>query len=433
MSKILFSKDKDFKSEFAALITANRSDDEEVSSIVRQILEDVRSNGFSALQKYTRKFDQFELEPKNLAVSEVDLAKAEAACDAQDLEALDFAARRILAFHERQVPKNERYQDETGVELGWRWTPVEAAGLYVPGGRAAYPSSVLMNAIPARVAGVTRLVMVSPAPGGEINPLALAAAKRAGVTEIYRVGGAQAIAALAYGADPIFPVDTIAGPGNAYVAEAKRQVYGRVGIDSIAGPSEIFVVSDSDNDPAWIAADLLSQAEHDPTSQSILVTDNEKFAKAVAKETELQIAQSPRAEIMSAAWSNNSAIVVVRSLMDEAPTLVDQAAPEHLELAVSEPEALFEKIHHAGAVFLGRHTPEAIGDYVAGPDHVLPTGRTARFASGLSVLDFMKRTSIVSCTEAAVQKIGPSAVRLANAEGLAGHAKSVSLRLKQNK
>ena len=433
MSKILFSKSENFQTEFSNLITVSRGGGEEVGAVVRQIIEEVRRNGFSALQSYSRKFDSFELSLENVAVSDEELMLAEAACDAADLEALDFAAKRILDFHEKQFPENKRYIDGEGVELGWRWAPVEAAGLYVPGGRAAYPSSVLMNAIPAKVAGVSRLVMVSPASGGEINPLALAAAKRAGVTEVYRVGGAQAIAALAYGADPILPVDTIAGPGNAYVAEAKRQVYGKVGIDSIAGPSEIFVVADSDNDPAWIAADLLSQAEHDPTSQSLLVTDSDPFAKAVAKEIDAQIALSSRAEIMNAAWRTNSAIIVVESIWDEAPALVDLAAPEHLELAVSDPEALFGKIKHAGAVFLGKFTPEAIGDYVAGPDHVLPTGRTARFASGLSVIDFMKRTSIISCSEDAVRKVGPSAERLAKAEGLPGHAKSVSLRLQPRK
>ncbi|GJL90757.1 histidinol dehydrogenase [Hyphococcus sp.] len=425
----LSNSSDDFAAAFDAFIAKDRDGGANVSVVVREVIANVRSQGLDALKSYTEKFDGFELTDANLRVTEAEIDKAEAACNRDDLEALDFAAERIRAYHEKQLPEDMRYTDELGVTLGWRWTCVDAAGLYAPGGRAAYPSSVLMNAIPAKVAGVKRLALVTPAPKGDMNPLVLAAAKRAGVDEIYRIGGAQAIAALAYGSGPINPVDVIVGPGNAYVAEAKRQVFGQVGIDSVAGPSEILVVSDGKSDPNWIAADLLSQAEHDPSSQSVLITDDVAFAGGVEAAVKVQLAENPRREIAEAAWKNNSAIIVVESLND-APRLVDRIAPEHLELAVDDPEALLKKVRHAGAVFLGRYTPEAVGDYVAGPDHVLPTARAARYASGLSVLDFMKRTSIIGCDEKALSKIGPKAERLADAEGLPAHAKSVRVRLR---
>ena len=419
-----------FDEEFARFVAHDRDDSEDLRAVVFDIVRDVRKDGLSALEQYTSKFDGFELSADNIQVSQEDVARAEAACDADDLSALDYAAARIRDYHEKQLPEDKRYTDQEGVLLGWRWNSVDAAGLYAPGGRAAYPSSVLMNAIPAKVAGVARLALATPAPNGEMNPLVLAAAKRAGVDEIYRIGGAQAIAALAYGAGPIAPVDVIVGPGNAYVAEAKRQVFGDVGIDSVAGPSEILVVADDQNDPAWIAADLLSQAEHDPSSQSILITPVAAFADHVAAAVEAQLRASPREVVARAAWDDNSAIIVVDSL-DRAPELVDRIAPEHLELAVEDPESLMAKIRHAGAIFLGRHTPEAVGDYVAGPDHVLPTARAARYASGLSVLDFMKRSSIIGCSEDALSRIGPPAARLADAEGLPNHAQSIRIRQKQ--
>ena len=425
----LDNSDASFKTAFDAYIAKDRDGGADVAATVREIISDVRNGGIEALTKYTAKFDQFELTTENLRVTAEDIDRAEAACDRDDLAALNFAAARIRAYHEKQLPEDLRYTDDQGVTLGWRWTCVDAAGLYAPGGRAAYPSSVLMNAIPAQVVGVARLAMVTPAPNGEMNPLVLAAAKRAGVTEIYRIGGAQAIAALSFGAAPIAPVDVIVGPGNAYVAEAKRQVFGQVGIDSVAGPSEILVVADGKNNPDWIAADLLSQAEHDPSSQSILITDDAAFADKVAAAVNTQLASSTRREIAAAAWSNNSAIIVVASL-DQAPALVDRIAPEHLEFAVDDAEALLNKVRHAGAIFLGRHAPEAIGDYVAGPDHVLPTARAARYASGLSVLDFMKRTSIIGCDATALAKIGPAAAQLADAEGLPSHAQSIRVRLK---
>lgn len=420
----------DFEAAFDAFAMRERDESGDVAGAVREIVASVRKEGFGALQDYTRRFDGFELTEDNICVSVDEIVRAEASCDADNLKALDFTAARIRAYHEKQLPQDARYTDDQGVMLGWRWTPVEAAGLYAPGGRAAYPSSVLMNAIPAKVAGVSRLAMVTPAPKGELNPLVLAAAKRAGVDEIYRIGGAQAIAALAYGAGPVAAVDVIVGPGNAYVAEAKRQVFGHVGVDSIAGPSEILVVADSHNNPDWIAADLLSQAEHDPSSQSVLITDDAAFADKVEAEITAQLAISSRREIAEAAWNENSAIIIVESL-DQAPALVDRIAPEHLELAVDDPEKLLSQVRHAGAIFLGRHAPEAVGDYVAGPDHVLPTARAARYASGLSVLDFMKRTSIIGCDEAALKEVGPAAARLADAEGLPSHAQSVRLRLKK--
>lgn len=429
MVRRLDSADPGFERAFAALVEAPREAEADVKTAVSAIVRDMRARGFEALADLTRKFDRFELTANNVAVTAAEIDAAEAACPRDALDALDLAAARIRAYHEKQRPEDLRYTDDQGVTLGWRWTPVEAAGLYAPGGRAAYPSSVLMNAVPAKVAGVSRLALCVPAPGGALSPLVLAAAKRAGIDEVFRVGGAQAIAAMAYGAGPIRPVDVIVGPGNAYVAEAKRQVFGRVGVDSIAGPSEILVVADGANDPEWIAADLLSQSEHDPSSQSILMTDDAGFAARVAAAVEAQLAASPRRAVAEAAWKANGAIIVLASL-DEAPALVDRLAPEHLELAVADPEALLARVRHAGAVFLGRYAPEAIGDYLAGPDHVLPTSRAARYASGLSVLDFMKRTSIIGCGPEGLAAIGPAAARLADAEGLPSHAQSVRLRLK---
>ena len=429
MARRLNIVDASFDRDFAAFLAQDRDDGVDVAAAVAAIVADVRRDGFGAVEKYTKTFDKFGIDEKSVAVGADDIDRMLSQCDPEDIKALEFAAERIRAYHEKQLPQDMRYKDDMGVTLGWRWTAVDAAGLYAPGGRAAYPSSVLMNAIPARIAGVNRLVMTTPTPRGEANPLVFAAARIAGIDEIYRIGGAQAVAALAYGAGPIAPVDVIVGPGNAYVAEAKRQVFGRVGIDSVAGPSEILVVADGENDPAWIAADLLSQAEHDPSSQSVLITDDAAFADAVCAAVETQLANSPRAEIAGAAWRDNSAVIVVGALDDAAP-LVDAIAPEHLELAVADPEALLSKVRHAGAVFLGRHTPEATGDYVAGPDHVLPTARAARYASGLSVLDFMKRTSIIGCDAQSLGAIGPAAARLADAEGLPAHAQSIRIRLK---
>jgi histidinol dehydrogenase len=430
MAKRMNSADAGFKQAFDAFIAQDREGGADVAAVVRDIIAAVRADGLAAVKTYTQKFDGFALTDGTIKVSADEIDRAEAACQPDDLAALDFAAARIRSYHERQMPRDERYTDDMGVMLGWRWICVDAAGLYAPGGRAAYPSSVLMNAIPAKVAGVARLAMATPTPNGEMNPLVLAAAKRAGIDEIYRIGGAQGIAALAFGAGTIAPVDVIVGPGNAYVAEAKRQVFGYVGIDSVAGPSEILVVADGKNNPEWIAADLLSQAEHDPSSQSILITDDGGFADKVSAAVDEQLAASPRREVAEAAWKNNSAIIVVSSLV-YAPALVDRIAPEHLELAIDDPEAMLANVRHAGAIFLGRHTPEAVGDYVAGPDHVLPTARAARYASGLSVMDFMKRSSIIGCDAAALAKIGPAAALLADAEGLASHAKSVRVRLKE--
>lgn len=429
MARKLNTNDASFDGDFAAFLALDRDDGADVGTVVTAVVAAVRADGFDAVRKYTQTFDKFEIDAQSARVTAVDVDRMAASCDREDIAALEFAAARIRAYHEKQIPQDMRYKDDAGVTLGWRWTSVDAAGLYAPGGRAAYPSSVLMNAIPAQVAGVKRLVMTTPTPNGEANPLVFAAARIAGVDEIYRIGGAQAIAALAYGAGPIQPVDVIVGPGNAYVAEAKRQVFGRVGIDSVAGPSEILVVADNKNDPAWIAADLLSQAEHDPSAQSILITDDDGFAEAVAGRVEEQLRKSPRADIAGAAWRENSAIIVVGAL-DACAPLIDAIAPEHLELAVDDPEAVLAQIRHAGAVFLGRHTPEATGDYVAGPDHVLPTARAARYASGLSVMDFLKRTSIIGCDAGALAQIGPAAARLADAEGLTSHAQSIRIRLK---
>ncbi|MEJ7926038.1 histidinol dehydrogenase [Sphingobium sp. AN641] len=425
----LDSRAPGFADAFTALVNARREADEDVSRDVTAILKAVRDGGDATLAGYTRRFDGHDLDATGWAVEP---AACRAALDglSRDLrEALELAAARITAYHEKQKPADSDGVDGAGVRLGARWSAVDAAGLYVPGGRAAYPSSVLMNVIPAKVAGVSRIAMVTPTPGGEINPLVLAAAAIAGIEEIWRVGGAQAVAALAYGTDRIRPVDVITGPGNAWVAEAKRQLYGVVGIDMVAGPSEIVVVADGLNDPEWIAADLLSQSEHDPTSQSILFTDDDALADAVAAAAERQIPMLRTAAVARTSWDANGAIIRVGDL-EEAMPLVNRLAPEHLELAVEDPEPLFEAVRHAGSVFLGRMTPEAVGDYVAGPNHVLPTGRRARFSSGLSVLDFMKRTSFLSLNPQALEAIGPAAVALAEAEGLPAHAASVALRLR---
>ena len=413
---------------FAALIEQDREAEEDVSRIVKTIVADVRARGDTALIELSARLDRVELTPDTLRVTPGEITAAERSCPADVKDALRLAASRIEAYHTRQLPKDESFTDAAGATLGWRWGPLSSVGLYVPGGTASYPSSVLMNAVPARVAGVERLVMVTPASGGAINPLTLVAAVIAGVSEIYRIGGAQAVAALAYGTATIAPVDKIVGPGNAYVAAAKREVFGRVGIDSIAGPSEILVVADGANDPAWIAADLLSQAEHDSSSQSILITDDSGFADSVAAEMERQLAGLPRREIAARSWNGHGAIVVVARLEDAA-ALVNRIAPEHLEIATADPHAFFARVKHAGAAFLGRHTPEAIGDYIAGPNHVLPTSRTARFSSGLSVLDFLKRTSVLALDADALSKLAPAALAMAEAEGLGAHARSIAIRL----
>ncbi|RZF65603.1 histidinol dehydrogenase [Sphingomonas populi] len=424
----LSTSDPAFDRDFTALVNARREVDADVARDVRTIVASVRDEGDAALAAFTQKFDGHDLHATGWRIENSEWIAAYEALAPDLRAALDLAAARIAAYHEKQKPADSDTTDSAGVRLGARWNAIEAAGIYIPGGRAAYPSSVLMNAIPARVAGVERLVMVTPTPKGEINPLVLAAAHIAGVDEVWRVGGAQAVAALAYGTQRIGAVDVITGPGNAWVAEAKRQLYGLVGIDMVAGPSEIVVVADGKNDPAWIAADLLSQSEHDPTSQSILFTDDAAFADAVAEAVDLQIGLLSTAKTARESWDTNGAIIVTATL-EEAIPLVDRLAPEHLELACDDPQTLFDRVRHAGSVFLGRHTPEAIGDYVAGPNHVLPTGRRARFASGLSVLDFMKRTSFLQLDPASLAAIGPAAVALAETEGLPAHAKSVALRL----
>lgn len=421
--------DEDFAGRFAALQAMKREQSVDVNEAVAAIIDDVRQRGDDALIALTEKYDRQTLNAETLRIGDDEIDAAMQACAPETKAALELAAQRISDFHLRQKPEDARFTDAAGVEMGHRWTPVDAAGLYVPGGLANYPSSVLMNAIPARVAGVGRVVMVVPTPDGQINPLVLVAAKLAGVDEIYRIGGAQAIAALAYGTKSIEPVNVIVGPGNAYVAAAKKQVFGQVGIDMIAGPSEILVVADQENDPAWMAADLLSQAEHDEVAQSILICDDDAYADAVAAAVESALKTLPRQDIARASWENFGAILVVDDLHAQAPELVNQLAPEHLELAVAEPDTMADKIRHAGAIFLGRHTPEAIGDYIAGPNHVLPTARAARYASGLSVLDFMKRSSLVKCDPDALAAIGPAAVRLAEEEGLQAHGRSIAIRL----
>lgn len=418
----------DFEARFAAFLTTKREVSADVDARVADIIADVRARGDAALIDWTGKLDRFDAGKAGLRVTEAEIDAAVAAVRPEVMDALKLARTRIESHHARQMPRDERYTDAIGVELGSRWTAIEAVGLYVPGGTASYPSSVLMNAVPAKVAGVDRLVMVVPTPDGEVNPLVLAAARLAGVDEVYRIGGAQAIAALAYGTESVRPVAKIVGPGNAYVAAAKRRVFGTVGIDMIAGPSEVLIIADRDNDPDWLAADLLAQAEHDAAAQSILITDDAGLAEAVEQAVERQLAVLPRGAIASASWADYGAVILVESL-DKAIPLSDRVAPEHLELAVADPEALLARIRNAGAVFVGHHTPEAVGDYVGGTNHVLPTARSARFSSGLGVLDFVKRTSILKVPPMALREIGPAAVTLAEVEGLGGHARSVSIRL----
>lgn len=424
----LNSRDKNFEAAFAELLGQKREVSADVDQAVATIIADVRKRGDAALIDLSRKFDHIDLAKTGIAVPFAEVEAAVAECDKETLDALEFAQSRIVEHHQRQLPKDDRYRDKAGVELGHRWTAVESVGLYVPGGLASYPSSVLMNAVPAKVAGVPRIVMVVPAPRGELNPLVLAAAHIAGVTEIYRVGGAQAVAALAYGTETIRPVVKIVGPGNAYVAAAKRQVFGTVGIDSIAGPSEVLVIADRHNNPEWIASDLLAQAEHDTAAQSILMTDDAAFAEAVGSAVARQIQTLPRGNIAGESWNVFGAIVVLSSL-DEAPPLADRIAAEHLEIATANAEELAAKIRNAGAIFLGNVTPEVIGDYVSGSNHVLPTARSARFSSGLGVLDFMKRTSILKLDGESLAALGPAAMTLARAEGLEGHRQSVAIRL----
>jgi len=428
MAITLRQSDTDFEQRFAAFLTTKREVSADVDAAVREIVQRVRAEGDKALIDYTLKFDRADLTRLGIAVSRDDVAKAYAEADPQTVEALRFARDRIRSHHERQKPKDDRYTDAAGVELGSRWTAIEAVGLYVPGGTASYPSSVLMNAVPAKVAGVERIVIVVPAPGGVINPLVLVAADIAGVSEIYRVGGAQAIAALAHGTETIRPVAKIVGPGNAYVAAAKRQVFGTVGIDMIAGPSEVLVVADGSNDPDWIAADLLAQAEHDVSAQSILITDDPTFGKSVGEAVQRQLQSLPRAETAAASWRDFGAVILVPTIEASLP-LVDRIAAEHVELAIDDAEAFLARMRNAGAVFLGRHTPEVIGDYVGGSNHVLPTARSARFSSGLSVLDFVKRTSILKLGPEQLRALAPAAIALARAEGLDAHGRSVAIRL----
>ena len=419
-----------FETEFTALLSQARETTEAVDKAVAAIIADVRARGDAALIDYTARFDGVTLSADHLRIGGEDIDAAVAGIDPGLTAALDLAATRIEAFHQAQKPVDLRLTDAAGLTLGMRWTPLDSVGLYVPGGKAAYPSSVLMNAIPARTAGVDRIAMCVPAPGGTLNPLVLAAARRAGVSEIYRVGGAQAVAALAYGTATIAPVDRIVGPGNAYVAEAKRQVFGRVGIDAIAGPSEVVVLADDANDPRLVAVDLLAQAEHDEAAQSILISDSAAFADAVTAAVAAELPSLPRAAIAGESWAHHGAVIVVRD-WTEAVALVNRLAPEHLQLMLRDPEPVFAQVRHAGAVFLGAHCPEAVGDYVAGPNHVLPTGRTARFASGLSVFDFLKRTTFAAAGADSLAIVGPAAVALAEAEGLQAHARSIALRLGQ--
>ena len=426
----LKNNDKDFETRFAELLGMKREASVDVDNAVRSIINDVRARGDAALIDLTQKFDRLDLKRTGIAVSAEEVEAAYAACSKETLDALLFACNRIADHHKRQLPTDDRYTDAAGVELGHRWTAVESVGLYVPGGLASYPSSVLMNAVPAKVAGVPRIVMVVPSPSGDLNPLVLAAAKIAGVSEIYRIGGAQAVAALAYGTETIKPVVKIVGPGNAYVAAAKRQVFGVVGIDSIAGPSEVLVIADKNNDPDWIASDLLAQAEHDTAAQSILITDDADFATAVEKAVRRQLEILPRGNIAGESWNTFGATIILGSLSEAVP-LADRIAAEHLEIATADAEDLAKRIRNAGAIFIGSVTPEVIGDYVSGSNHVLPTARSARFSSGLGVLDFMKRTSILKLDSAALAKLGPAAMTLARSEGLEGHRRSVEIRLEK--
>ncbi len=428
MPQFLDVQDADFEARFAALLGMKREDSPDVDATVAGIIADVRARGDAAVIELTSKFDKLDLTPETLAFSREEIEAQIATVAPTERAALELAAARIKAYHARQIPQDDMWQDETGATLGWRWTPVSAAGLYVPGGLASYPSSVLMNAIPAKVAGVERLVVVCPTPNGVVNPLVLLAAEIAGVDQVYRIGGAQAVAALAYGTETIAPVDKITGPGNAFVAAAKRRVFGKVGIDMIAGPSEILVIADKENNPDWIALDLLSQAEHDASAQSILITDDAGFGQAVAAAVEARLETLARRAIAGESWRDFGAVIVVRDLA-QAAALSNRVAPEHLELCVADPEGLSAQITHAGAIFLGAYTPEAIGDYIGGPNHVLPTARSARFSSGLSVLDFVKRTTLAKMTPASLRAIGPAAEVLAKSESLQAHGLSVRARL----
>jgi histidinol dehydrogenase len=430
MPLLLDSRSADFAERFAAFLAVKREAAQDVEQTVRRIIDEVKRNGDRALTQLSLEFDRIDLAKVGLRVTAAEIDAAEKACEPQALAALKLARGRIEAYHLRQKPKDERFTDPLGVEMGARWTAIEAVGLYVPGGTAAYPSSVLMNAVPAKVAGCPRLVMVVPAPDGHLAPLVLAAAKLAGVDEIYRIGGAQAVGALAYGTETIAPVAKIVGPGNAYVAAAKRLVFGQVGIDMIAGPSEVLILADKTGNADWIAADLLAQAEHDASAQSILITDDAALADSVGKAVEGQLKTLPRAKVAGASWKDFGAIIKVGKL-DEAIALVDRLAPEHLEIAAADAENLAARIRNAGAIFIGAHTPEAIGDYIAGSNHVLPTARSARFSSGLGVLDFMKRTSLLKCGPEQLRALGPAAIALGEAEGLTAHARSVAIRLNQ--
>ena len=426
----LDARANDFEASFKSLLAMKREVSEDVDLAAKAIIDDVVARGDAAVVDYTRRFDRLSVDAAGLRITTAQVDAAIASCDRETVAALETAHRRIEAYHARQKPSDDRFTDALGVEMGHRWTAIEAVGLYVPGGTASYPSSVLMNAVPARVAGVPRVVMVVPSPDGVLNPFVLAAARIAGVTEIYRIGGAQAVAALAYGTATIAPVAKIVGPGNAYVAAAKRRVFGQVGIDMIAGPSEVVVLADDGANPDWVAADLLAQAEHDTAAQSILVTDSEGLADAVAAAVERQLRTLPRADIAGASWRDHGAIIVVPDLAAAVP-LVDRLAPEHLEIECEGAEALALKVRNAGSIFLGSHTPEAIGDYVGGPNHVLPTARSARFSSGLNVLDFMKRSSILKCSPEALRALAPAAIALGKAEGLDAHARSVAIRINQ--
>jgi histidinol dehydrogenase len=418
----------DFAHRFRALLDTKREASADVATAVRAIVNDVARRGDAAVRDYTLKFDQLDLADAGSRVPAEEIAAAMQSCSRDELNALELAHGRIETYHRRQLPQDDRFVDPLGVELGARWTAIEAVGLYVPGGTAAYPSSVLMNAVPAKVAGVPRIAMVVPAPGGELNPLVLAAAKLAGIDEVFRIGGAQAIAALAYGTETIAPVAKIVGPGNAFVAAAKRMVFGKVGIDMIAGPSEVLIVADNSGNPDWIAADLLAQAEHDASAQAILITDHEPLAGEVERAVARQLSVLPRGEVAAASWRDNGAVILVRAI-EEAVPLIDAIAPEHVEIVVAESEDLAKRIRNAGAIFLGAHTPEAIGDYVAGSNHVLPTARSARFSSGLGVLDFMKRTSILKCGPEQLRRLADAAITLGTAEGLDAHARSIAIRL----
>ena len=432
MVKQLNSSHDGFEQAFKELLAKNRDTENDVSGVVKDILSDVKARGNQALFDYTAKFDGLDLNAETMKVSEQEIKDAIAACSSETLDALKIAAKRITDFHIRHLPQDDHMTDAEGVMLGVRWHAVDAAGIYVPGGKAAYPSSVLMNAIPAKAAGVPRIIMVVPSPKGYLNPLVLAAAHISGITEIYKIGGAQAVAALAYGTETIEAVDIITGPGNAYVAAAKKEVFGTVGIDMIAGPSEILVVADNKNDPKWVAIDLLSQAEHDEVAQSILITDDQDYADKIISAVDEHLKTLPRATIARTSWENHGAVITV-SDMNEAPDLINRIAPEHLELAFENAREFSEEIRNAGSIFIGRHTPEAIGDYIAGPNHVLPTSGSARFSSGLNVLNFMKRNTIIECSEDSLKRIGPAAMILADAEGLEAHKKSIEIRLTEEK